>query len=93
MRGSGKDQGESTGRQAHHRKTIKINALRNSITDMQRRPKQALKISPGRGGTGWGICGGHQDAARGHTVGGSGGSGQVLAIPWPPLHAAWPPSF
>lgn len=49
MRGSGKDQGESTRRQAHHRKTIKINMLRNSITDMQRRSKQPLKISLGAG--------------------------------------------
>lgn len=45
VRGSGKDQGESARRQAHHRKTIKINTVRNSITDMQRRSKQALKIS------------------------------------------------
>lgn len=46
-RGSGKDQGESVRQQAHHRKTIKIKLLRNSITDMQRRSKQALKISLG----------------------------------------------
>lgn len=48
-RGSGKDQGESVRQQAHHRKTIKIKLLRNSITDMQRRSKQALKISLGGG--------------------------------------------
>ena len=90
MRGSGKDQGKSARRQAHHRKTIKINTLRNSITDMQRRSKQDLKISLG-GGAGWGVYGGHHSAARGHAVG--GGGRRALAIPWPPLHAAWLPSF
>lgn len=73
MRGSGKDQGGSSRRQAHHRKSIKINTLRNSITDMQRRSKQAPQnISCGGSGVGQGIYGGHRGAARGRAEGGSG---------------------
>lgn len=88
VRGSGKDQGESTGRHARHRKTIKINALRNSITDMQRRSKQALRIS--LWGAGWG---GTMDTMLqpGDTV--DGGGGRVLSVPWPHLHAAQVTSF
>lgn len=54
-RGSGKHQGESVRQQAHHRKTIKIKLLRNSITDMQRRSKQASKylLAGGRGCLWW----------------------------------------
>lgn len=67
VRGSGKDQGESTGRRAHHRKTIKINVLRNSVTDMQRRSKQDLKIAPCWGGwAGRGVLGGECWSAPGH---------------------------
>ena len=55
-RGSGNVRADGSKQRAHHRKKkIKINTLRNSVTDMQRRSKQGFLKYLGcfRGGGGW----------------------------------------
>lgn len=56
---------KSAGQQAHHRKIIKRNVCRNSVTDMQRRSKQELKIALCLG-DGGGVLGGECWLAASH---------------------------